>query len=42
VHYYLSTEIYLRDGDKGKLIMECTGEGVLPVEVDADISFEGL
>jgi hypothetical protein len=32
----------LRKADKGKLKMDCTGEGVLLVESDADISLEDL
>jgi hypothetical protein len=32
----------LRDSDKGKLVVDCVGDGVLFVEADADISLEEL
>lgn len=32
----------VRDADKGKLVVDCFGEGVLFVEADADISMEEL
>ena len=39
VHFYPLAG-RLRDADNGKLTVDCTGEGVLFVEADADISLE--
>ncbi|MBA0699776.1 hypothetical protein Goari_001382, partial [Gossypium aridum] len=30
----------LREGDNGKLIVDCTGEGVIFIKVDADVTLE--
>ena len=38
VHFYPAGR--LRDADNGKLTVDCTAEGVLFVEADADISLE--
>lgn len=42
VDYYPFAGRLRNADDKGKLVMDCTGEGVLLVEADADISLEDL